>query len=69
MAIGGRATTFETKKTNTINLMRINILDEGYFYTMRVLPLYIKDETHHEGITKMDRSTKIQDVGIAKTQS
>jgi hypothetical protein len=49
--------------------VRINILDEGYFYTMRVLLLYIKDETHHEGIPKMDRSTKIQGEGIAKTQS
>jgi hypothetical protein len=36
---------------------------------MKVLPLYIKNETHHEGITKMDRSTKIQDKGIAKTQA
>ncbi len=44
-----------------------NMHEEGYFYTMRVLPLYIKDETHHESIAKMDKSTKNQDKGIAKT--
>jgi hypothetical protein len=39
MVIGRGATTFETKKKYTKPNVIINILDESYFYTMRVLQL------------------------------
>jgi hypothetical protein len=39
MAIGGGATTYETKKKYNKHNVRINILNEGYFYTTRVLQL------------------------------
>ncbi len=39
MATRKGATISKTKKINTINYVRINILDEGYPHTMKVLQL------------------------------
>jgi len=39
MAIGRGAITFKTKNKYNKPNVKINILDEGYFYMMRVFPL------------------------------